>query len=119
GTTVEAASAEPDLYKRGSAYRIEGVRVDGDDPLAVIEATEEALTRARVERRPSIVETMTYRLKGHSVVDPAKYRSVEETEEAQANDPLPRFRERLVKEKVLDVEAAERVRADIEKVVAD
>lgn len=119
GTTVEAASAEPDLYKRGSAYRIEGVRVDGDDPLAVIEATEEALTRARVERRPSIVETMTYRLKGHSVVDPAKYRSVEETEEAQANDPLPRFRERLVKEKVLDVEAAERVRADIEKVVAE
>lgn len=119
GTTVEAASAEPDLYKRGSAYRMEGVRVDGDDPLAVIEATEEALTRARVERRPSIVETMTYRLKGHSVVDPAKYRSVEETEEAKANDPLPRFRERLLKEKVLDEKAVEKVRADVEKVVAE
>lgn len=119
GTTVEAASAEPDLYKRGSAYRIEGVRVDGDDPLAVIEATDAALTKARVERRPSIVETMTYRLKGHSVVDPAKYRSEADNEEAKANDPVPRFRERLLNEKVLDEKAAAAIHERVEKVVAD
>src|SRR5690606_4266171 len=109
----------PDLYKRGSAYRIDGVRVDGDDPIAVIEATDAALTKARVERRPSIVETMTYRLKGHSVVDPAKYRSQADNEEAKANDPVPRFRERLLNEKVLDEKAAAAIHERVEKVVAD
>jgi pyruvate dehydrogenase E1 component alpha subunit len=80
GTPVEKASAEPDLYKRGCSYRIPGERVDGDDVLAVRDAAHAALTRARTQRQPGLLETVSYRLRGHSVVDPAKYRTKEETD---------------------------------------
>jgi pyruvate dehydrogenase E1 component alpha subunit len=115
GTTVEKASAEPDLYKRGSAYRIPGVRVDGDDPIAVRDAARAALERARVERRPSIVEATSLRLKGHSVVDPARYRSAADTAEAQRADPVPAFRARLIAAGVFDEAGAERIDAAAEK----
>lgn len=107
GTPVELASAEPDLYKRGSAYRIPGVRVDGDDPIAVRDAALAALEKARVDRQPSILETMSFRLKGHSVVDPARYRSAADNEEAQANDPVTAFRAWLLKDGVLDATTVE------------
>lgn len=119
GTPVELASAEPDLYKRGSAYRIPGVRVDGDDPVAVRDAAIAALERARADRQPSILETMSFRLKGHSVVDPARYRSKEDNEEAQANDPVPAFRNRLLKSGALDEKAADGIHDAIEKRVTD
>jgi pyruvate dehydrogenase E1 component alpha subunit len=119
GTTVEAASAEPDLYKRGAAYRIPGVRVDGDDPIAVRDAALTALEQARVHRQPQIVETMSYRLKGHSVVDPAKYRSDDDHAEARSNDPVPEFRAKLLKKKVLDKAAADSIQERVEQIVAD
>ena len=109
GTSVEAASAEPDLYKRGCSYRIPGKRVDGDDPIAVRDATLVAMQQARVERRPNILETMSFRLRGHSVVDPARYRSKEETERARENDPVPAFRARLIADGVLDDDAADKI----------
>ena len=71
GTPVEAASAEPELYKRGCSYRIPGQRVDGNDVLAVRDAARAALERARSEYQPVLLETVSYRLRGHSVVDPA------------------------------------------------
>jgi pyruvate dehydrogenase E1 component subunit alpha len=117
GTPVELASAEPDLYKRGSAYRIPGVRVDGDDPIAVRDAALAALEKARVDRQPSILETRSFRLKGHSVVDPARYRSTEDNEEAQANDPVPAFRNRLLKDGVLDDAAAQAIHDKVEATV--
>ncbi|MBX3091183.1 MAG: pyruvate dehydrogenase (acetyl-transferring) E1 component subunit alpha [Cryobacterium sp.] len=114
GTPVERASAEPDLYKRGCAYRIPGVRVDGDDPIAVRDAALAALEKARVERQPAILETMSFRLKGHSVVDPARYRSTADNEEAQENDPVPAFRNRLLNDGVLDAAAAEAIHDAVE-----
>ncbi len=117
GTPVDLASAEPDLYKRGCAYRIPGERIDGDDPVVVRDAALAALEKARVERQPMILETMSFRLKGHSVVDPARYRSREDTEEAQANDPVPAFRNRLLKSGVLDDKAAERIHERAEQTV--
>lgn len=119
GTPVDKASAEPDLYKRGSAYRIPGVRVDGDDPIAVRDAALAALERARVDRQPSIIETMSFRLRGHSVVDPARYRAKEDTEEAQANDPVLAFRNRLITSGVLDSAAAEKIDAAADTLVTD
>lgn len=89
GTPVERAAAEPDLYKRGCSYWIPGERVDGDDVLAVRDAARKALRRARAERQPGLLETVSYRLRGHSVVDPATYRSRAETEQLRALDPLP------------------------------
>ncbi|MEO8528299.1 MAG: pyruvate dehydrogenase (acetyl-transferring) E1 component subunit alpha [Pseudolysinimonas sp.] len=114
GTPVDKASAEPDLYKRGSAYRIPGVRVDGDDPIAVRDAARDALKRARVERRPSIVEAMSFRLKGHSVVDPARYRSAADSAEAQKADPVPAFRAHLISAGVLTETGAEKIDAAAE-----
>ncbi len=119
GTTVAAASAEPELYKRGCSYRIPGVRVDGDDPLAVREATASALTKARCERQPGIVEALCQRLRGHSVVDPARYRSPEEVERARSADPLPAYRAKLVRTGALDDEMAEQINKEAEELVAE
>lgn len=119
GTTVEEASAEPDLYKRGSAYRIEGARIDGDDPVAVRDAARTALKRAREERKPGLLELMSYRLKGHSVVDPARYRSKEDTAEAKSNDPVPAFRAKLIADGALTEKAADKIDDANDKIVTD
>jgi pyruvate dehydrogenase E1 component alpha subunit len=101
GTTVEKASAEPDLYKRAASYRMPGIRVDGDDVLAVRDAARDALKQARESRQPVLLEVMCYRLRGHSVVDPARYRSPEDTTIAQQSDPVPSFRAELIAAGVL------------------
>ncbi len=117
GTPVERASAEPELYKRGCSYRMPGVRVDGHDVLAVRDATREALHRARTERQPSLVEAVSYRQRGHSVVDPARYRSREETEEAREHDPVPAFRAQLIDAGVLDEDEAIRIDDEVDEEV--
>ncbi|MDJ0338485.1 pyruvate dehydrogenase (acetyl-transferring) E1 component subunit alpha [Cryobacterium sp. PH31-O1] len=114
GTTVEKAAAEPDLYKRGASYRIPGVRVDGDDVLAVRDAAREALQQARESRQPVLLEVMCYRLRGHSVVDPARYRSAEDTTIAQDSDPVPAFRAQLIAAGVLSETDAAAIDADAE-----
>ena len=117
GTPVDKASAEPDLYKRGCSYRIPGERVDGDDVLAVRDAARAALDRARTERQPGLLETVSYRLRGHSVVDPAKYRSREETERLRGLDPVPAFLSRLLETGVLDEQQARRIDEEAESAV--
>jgi pyruvate dehydrogenase E1 component alpha subunit len=93
GTSVERASAEPELYKRASAFRMHGERVDGDDLEAVIEAGDRLLRRARETREPAVLEAMTYRYRGHSVADAGlAYRTKEEIVARQANDPIVRIR---------------------------
>ncbi|MGV8978675.1 MAG: pyruvate dehydrogenase (acetyl-transferring) E1 component subunit alpha [Cellulomonas sp.] len=102
GTPVELAAAEPELFKRGDAYRIKGQRVDGDDVLAVRDAAVAALDRARGAREPGLIEATSFRLRGHSVVDPARYRSTEDTTAARSADPVPAFRARLIAMGVVD-----------------
>jgi pyruvate dehydrogenase E1 component alpha subunit len=118
GTTVEAASGEPELYKRGASYRIPGERVDGNDVLAVRDAAAAAMNRARTERKPFLLELMSYRLKGHSVVDPARYRSAEDTNEAKEFDPLPAMRNRLLQSGVFNEDQAMKIEADADEQVA-
>jgi pyruvate dehydrogenase E1 component alpha subunit len=114
GTPVERSAAEPDLFKRGCSYRIPGERVDGDDVIAVRDAARAALTRARTERAPGLLETVSQRLRGHSVVDPAKYRSKEEAARLQALDPVRLLRERLIAEQTLDEQQAQRIDEEVE-----
>jgi pyruvate dehydrogenase E1 component alpha subunit len=114
GTPVEKAAAEPELYRRGCSYRMPGVRVDGDDVLAVRDAARAALDQARVHRAPSLLEAISHRLRGHSVVDPAKYRSREETERLRGLDPLPAFRARLLDAGVLDEAAAQQLDGEVD-----
>jgi len=94
GTTVEKASGEPELYKRAASYRMASARVDGNDPVAVRDAMRKALDGAR-EGRPFLLETVSGRLKGHSVVDPAKYRTAQEADALKESDPVAAFAVRL------------------------
>ena len=115
GTHVERASAEPELYKRAGAHRIGGERVDGDDLLAVRDATGRLLGQAREERRPAVLEAMTYRYRGHSVADAGwTYRSREEVEEHQRHDPLDRAVARLAELDALDSTEVEGLREQAE-----
>jgi pyruvate dehydrogenase E1 component alpha subunit len=101
GTTVEKSSAEPELYKRGTAYRIESTRVDGLDPVAVADAARHAIEVAR-SSRPYLLEVVCERLRGHSVVDPAKYRTPEEVAELKDHDPVHAMAQRLIVEGISD-----------------
>ncbi len=88
GTSVARSASEPDFYKRGESFRIPGIRVDGMDVLAVRGAAEMALEWAR-EKGPIILELMTYRYRGHSMSDPAKYRTREEVQDIRTQrDPI-------------------------------
>jgi pyruvate dehydrogenase E1 component alpha subunit len=97
GTSVARSASEPDFYKRGESHRIPGIRVDGMDVLAVRGAAEEALKWAR-ENGPIILELMTYRYRGHSMSDPAKYRTREEVQEVREHrDPIEHAAKELEK----------------------
>src|SRR5665213_2114381 len=108
GTTVDKASAEPELYKRGAAYKMASERVNGLDPVLVAEAATRAVATAR-SGRPFLLEVVTERLRGHSVVDPAKYRSAEALEALKEHDPVHTFARRLVASGILDDAALTRI----------
>jgi pyruvate dehydrogenase E1 component alpha subunit len=116
GTTVAKSSAEPDLYKRGAAYRMESARVDGFDPVAVHEAAAKAIETARAGK-PYLLEVVTERLRGHSVVDPAKYRSAEEVERLKHEDPIQMFGAKLMADEVLDADAIAAIEEEVAGVV--
>jgi len=80
GTSVNRASAEDQLYRRGESFRVPGLQVDGMDVLAVRGAAEEALAWVRAGKGPILLELKTYRYRGHSMSDPAKYRTREEVQ---------------------------------------
>ncbi|MBN8819865.1 MAG: pyruvate dehydrogenase (acetyl-transferring) E1 component subunit alpha [Sphingomonas sp.] len=89
GTSVHRSSSEDQLYKRGESFRIPGLQVDGMDVQAVRGATEEALKWVRSGKGPIILEMKTYRYRGHSMSDPAKYRSREEVQNVrETSDPI-------------------------------
>lgn len=117
GTTVDKSSAEPELYKRAAAYRMASERVDGFDPEVVFEATQRAVASARAGK-PYLLEVVTERLRGHSVVDPAKYRSAEEVAELKKYDPVHTFADRLKNDGVLNDEQLKQIDAEAMDVVA-
>ncbi len=89
GTSVERHASETELFKRGISFEIEGEEVDGMDVLAVREAGEKAVKHARSGKGPYILEMKTYRYRGHSMSDPAKYRKREEVDDIRSHhDPI-------------------------------
>ena len=96
GTSVNRASAEDQLYRRGESFRIPGIQVDGMDVLACRGAAEEALAWVRAGKGPVILEMKTYRYRGHSMSDPAKYRSREEVQAVRdKSDPIEHVKKLL------------------------
>ena len=112
GTSLSRHSAVTDLQRKGESLGVPGMRCDGMDVLDTYAVLCEAIARVREERRPLLVEAVTYRFRGHSMADPEQYRSKEEVAHWRERDPIPAFAERLIAEGV--IEEAERERIDAE-----
>ena len=120
GTSVERASASKDLYIRGHAYGIAGKQVDGMDVLAVHDAGEEAVAHCRAGKGPYILEMKTYRYRGHSMSDPAKYRTREEvTKVREERDPIERMRGTLLRARAVDEAALKEIDTEVKNIVLD
>jgi pyruvate dehydrogenase E1 component alpha subunit len=117
GTAVKRGSAETEFYRRGTAFRIPGMDVNGMDVLEVRKAAEIALDYVRAGNGPVLMELNTYRYRGHSMSDPAKYRTREEVQEMRdKHDPIEGARKELIErgvpeEKLKDID--KRIRAQV------
>ena len=117
GTSVNRASSEDQFYKRGESFRVPGIQVDGMDVLACRGAAEEALAWVRAGKGPIILEMKTYRYRGHSMSDPAKYRSRDEVQSVRdKSDPIEHVR-RLLNEQGVDDAQLKTVEQEIRKAV--
>jgi len=106
GTSQERASAGPNLCERGAAYGIPGEQVDGMDVIAVHEKANEVAEYVRDGNGPFILEAMTYRYRGHSMSDPAKYRKKDELQEfREQRDPIENLRAKILEAKLSDADA--------------
>jgi pyruvate dehydrogenase E1 component alpha subunit len=112
GTALRRHSAVTDLQRKGESLGVPGMRCDGMDVLDTHAVVAEAVQRVRDERRPVLIEAVTYRFRGHSMADPEEYRSKEEVARWRERDPIPAFAGLLISEGVID--EAERVRIDAE-----
>src|ERR1700744_977731 len=118
GTSVSRSSAETDFSKRGISFNIPGVQVDGMDVEAVQAAGAEAMAHCRSGKGPIILEMKTYRYRGHSMSDPAKYRSREEVSEVrEKRDPIDHFGQKLVKDGVVTEDDLKMIDKDVRAVV--
>ena len=118
GTAIERASATTELYRRGDSFGIPGAKVDGMDVLAVKAAAEKVANRCRTGKGPFILEMETYRYRGHSMSDPAKYRDKEEVSKVRKeSDPIDNLRDKLISGKVADEAALKEIDKDIKAVV--
>jgi pyruvate dehydrogenase E1 component alpha subunit len=120
GTSIERASARTDLYQRGQAYGIPGMQVNGMDVMAVKEAGDKAVGHARAGKGPYILEMLTYRYRGHSMSDPAKYRSKEEVQKVrQEQDPIEGLKARLLEAGVVDADQLKETDREVKAIVSD
>jgi pyruvate dehydrogenase E1 component alpha subunit len=109
GTSLGRHSAVTDLQRKGESLGVPGVRCDGMDILDTHTVLSEALNQVREQRRPVLVEAVTYRFRGHSMADPEDYRSKEEVAQWRERDPIPAFAELLEREGVLTGEQGEQL----------
>ena len=120
GTSVSRASAVKELYSRGAAFGMPGDSVDGMDVLAVKEAGEKALEHARSGKGPYILGMQTYRYRGHSMSDPAKYRRREEVSKVRSErDPIDRARQYVLDAKATDEDGLKQIDGDVKAIVSD
>ncbi len=119
GTSVARTSNVLDIYKLADAYEMPGDQVDGMIPETVHEAVERAIKRAREKGGPTLLEIKTYRYKGHSMSDPAKYRTKEEMEEYKLKDPLETTLEKLKKNFAISDKEIDQINERVKNEVAE
>ena len=118
GTSIERSSNVTELYKLGAAYDMPSMAVDGMDVASVHLAIAEAAEKAR-KGLPSLLELKTYRYKGHSISDPAKYRAKEEVEGYKQKEPIERVRTTILEKKLADEDALHLIDQQVKQQVAD
>ncbi len=120
GTSTKRSHATTELYKRGEGFGIVGKQVNGMDVVAVREAGLEAVAHVRAGKGPFLLEMKTYRYRGHSMSDPAKYRSKEEVEGyKEHHDPIEGLKARLIKEKYASEDSLKDIDKEIKAIVAE
>ncbi len=120
GTSLKRASSETHLYRRGASFGIPGEEVDGMDVLAVRDAGRKAVKYARSGKGPMILEMKTYRYRGHSMSDPAKYRSRDEVNEVrQHHDPIDQVKARILAEGWADEAGLKAIDKEVRAIVND
>jgi pyruvate dehydrogenase E1 component alpha subunit len=119
GTRITNVTAVENIADRAVGYGMPGVVVDGNDVLAIYAASKKAIERARKGAGPTLIECKTYRHKGHSRFDLAKYRPPSEVKEWMQKDPVSLFMNRLVKEGILTAEDAEELDKQVTEAVEE
>ena len=120
GTSIERSSSTTDLSQRGLSFGIPGEQVDGMDVRAVHAAGEKALEHARSGKGPYILEMLTYRYRGHSMSDPAKYRTKDEVQKMRAeHDPIEQVKARLIEKKWASEDDLKAIDKDVRAIVTD
>lgn len=113
GTAVEYVSAVPSMAKKATAYDIPAVTIDGQDVMGVRSAVQAGLEHCRSGKGPYFIEAMTYRFRGHSLADPEVYRTKEEVEAHRHDDPITRFRDKLVADGVTNDAELDQIDAEV------
>ncbi|WP_374618849.1 pyruvate dehydrogenase (acetyl-transferring) E1 component subunit alpha [Devosia sp.] len=120
GTAVERASGQPNLSRRGISFGIDGEQVDGMDVRMTYDAAKRAIEHARSGKGPYILEMLTYRYRGHSMSDPAKYRSKDEVATMRAeHDPIEQVKSRIIEKGHATEEALKQVETEIRAIVTE
>ena len=119
GTEVHRSSALASIHKRTCGYDIPSEKVDGMDVIAVYRAVKHAAEKVRETGRPYFIEATTYRFRGHSMADPAKYRSAAEHDMWKNRDPLPSYAKRLITEGIATREGLDGIEAHCRTTVDD
>lgn len=120
GTSVSRASSQPELFRRGESFNIPGKQIDGMNVLAVRGAMDEAVAHCRAGKGPIILEMKTYRYRGHSMSDPAKYRSKEEVQKMRAeHDAIDRVKDMILKAGAADETDLKGIDKEVKATVAD
>jgi pyruvate dehydrogenase E1 component alpha subunit len=120
GTSIQRSTSETHLHKRGISFNIPGEEVDGMDVVAVREAGRRAVERARAGEGPYLLEMKTYRYRGHSMSDPAKYRTKEEVDEQKSKrDPIEHVKKLLIDAGHATEDELKQIDRDIRAVVTE
>jgi pyruvate dehydrogenase E1 component alpha subunit len=119
GTACERASAVSEVYRKASAFDIPGVRIDGNDVLAVRDAVRRMADRSRNGGGPQLIEAMTYRFRGHSMGDPQRYRTKEEVEEAKVRDPIARWRRAVLENELAAEDELRKIAGEVDAEVEE
>ena len=120
GTAVTRSTAQTKLYKRGEAFGIPGQQTDGMDVVAVRDAARKAIGHCRKKKGPYVLEVLTYRYRGHSMSDPAKYRTREEVNKVRSErDPIDHVRELLIAGGTADEAALKEIDREVKALVTE